>query len=85
MGVWSNHQKMTEETDIDSIEDAIINIHETCLNPEIAAPLIRKNLAQNLVNEYRFRFFKKDGKAVCECQVNTSPRPKYLGRFKGLN
>ena len=52
--------------------------------PERAAPLIRKNLAQNLENSYIFRFYKKAGKIVCESKVLTSAQPKFLGKIEGL-
>lgn len=76
---------MIDNSDIQTVEDALINIHETALNPEIAAPLIRKNLAQGLENSYIFRFYKKGGGIVCEAKVLTSAQPKFLGKVEGLS
>jgi hypothetical protein len=84
-GVRSSYTKMTDNTDIQTVEDALVNIHETVLDPERAAPLIRKNLAQNLENSYIFRFYKKAGKIVCESKVLTSAQPKFLGKIEGLS
>lgn len=75
---------MTDNTDIQSIEDALINIHETVLNPERAAPLIRKNLLRGIQSEYAFRFYEKGGNIYCESKLNTNARPKFLGKIEGL-
>ena len=75
---------MTDNSDIITLEDALVNIHERVLNPEIAGPLIRKNLEQGLQNQYEFRFYKKDGGIVCESKVLTSAAPKFLGKIMGL-
>lgn len=81
----SLYGNMTDNTDIQTVEDALVNIHETVLDPERAAPLIRKNLAHNLENSYIFRFYKKAGKIVCESKVLTSAQPKFLGKIEGLS
>lgn len=75
---------MTEE--ITSIEDALVHIAESALNPEVAAPLIRKNLAQNMCSEYTFLFFKDaDGKICLNAKMTPQYKPKYLGRYEGMN
>ena len=74
-----------EAEEINSIEDALITLHETALNPEIAAPLIRKNLERGLVNEYTFRFYKSaEHGVVCEAEVTTCAKPKFLGKYTHL-
>ena len=76
---------MQDEEEINSIEDALIAIHETVLNPEIAAPLIRKNLDRGLTNEYIFRFYKSTNHGVvCEAQMTPCAKPKLLGKYTHL-
>lgn len=77
---------MTDHEEIRTIEDALVHISETALNPEIAAPLIRKNLAQNMCSEYTFLFFKdSDGRMCMNAKVTPCYKPKYLGRLEGLS
>ena len=76
---------MQDAEEIYSIEDALITLHETALNPEIAAPLIRKNIERGLVNEYTFRFYKSaEYGIVCEAYVTTCAKPKFLGEYINL-
>jgi len=69
------------ETEIESIEDALVNIHETVLNPEIAGPLIRKNLQVGVSSKYTF-IFSKDKSGIISMQSRMTPQ--YSAKLLGI-
>lgn len=72
------------DTPILTIEDALMNIHTTCLDPDRAGRLIRRNVNQGVECTYHIRFYKDGDGINCETKLETFARPKFLGKRVGL-
>ncbi len=62
------------------IEDALVTLCETVFDPDRAAPLIRKNIANRIACEYTVKFYGTEAGIIMETNLVTKAEPKRLGK-----
>jgi len=70
--------------EVETVEDALTMLQATVFEPEFAAPLIRRNIEHGLASSYEIQFFKGQNGICMTAKITPSYKPKYLGKYEGL-
>lgn len=70
--------------EVETVEDALTMLQATVFEPEFAAPLIRRNIEHGLASSYEIQFFKGQNGVCMTAKITPSYKPKYLGKYEGL-